>query len=75
MIDHVHFELTISTGNSGIVEGSPLDNLAEALQKHLIDRLKSGADYGRVRDINGNTIGNWWIVLDEDEDEEEDENG
>ncbi len=73
MIDHVHFGLTVSTGNSGIVEGSPLDNLAEALQKHLIDRLKSGADYGKVRDINGNTIGDWWIVLDEDE--EEDGNG
>jgi len=64
MIEHVKLELTVSSGNQAVVD-DPLTSLADLLQEQLVDRLRLGADYGNLRDYNGNTIGSWSINLDE----------
>ena len=72
MIECVRFELQINSGNQAVVD-DPINELARALQEHLVDRLRAGADYGSVRDINGNTIGQWWMELDEEENDDDEE--
>jgi hypothetical protein len=62
-IDHVTLTLNLSTGNSAVVE-DPLAALADLLAEQLVERLRLGADYGNLRDANGNTIGGWTISLD-----------
>lgn len=69
MIDCVRFELNINSADDAVIS-DPLNPIADALQKHLVDRLRAGADYGKIRDVNGNTIGQWWMELDEEDEEE-----
>ncbi len=48
--------------------------LAEILAR-TADHLREleGSDEGKIRDINGNTVGSWALVYDEDEPDDEDE--
>ena len=63
MIEHVKLKLELSTENPEVVE-NPIGQLAEILQRELVDRLKLGADYGNIQDNQGNKIGSWNIFLD-----------
>ena len=63
MIERVKLKLELSTENSEVVE-NPIGQLAEILQRELVDRLKLGADYGNIQDNQGNKIGSWNILLD-----------
>jgi len=63
MIEHVKLKMELSTENSEVVE-NPIGQLAEILQRELVDRLKLGADYGNIQDNQGNKIGSWNIFLD-----------
>ena len=63
MIEHVKLKLELSTENPEVVE-NPIGQLAEILQRELVDRLKLGADYGNIQDNQGNKIGTWNIFLD-----------
>ena len=63
MIEQVKLKLELSTENSEVVE-NPIGQLAEILQRELVDRLKLGADYGNIQDNQGNKIGSWNILLD-----------
>jgi len=63
VIEHVKLKLELSTENSEVVE-NPIGQLAEILQRELVDRLKLGADYGNIQDNQGNKIGSWNIFLD-----------
>ena len=63
MIEHVKLKLEFSTQNSEVVK-NPISELAEILQRELVDRLKLGADYGNIQDNQGNKIGTWNIFLD-----------
>ena len=63
MIEQVKLKLELCTENSEVVE-NPIGQLAEILQRELVDRLKLGADYGNIQDNQGNKIGSWNILLD-----------
>jgi len=63
VIERVKLKLELSTENSEVVE-NPIGQLAEILQRELVDRLKLGADYGNIQDNQGNKIGSWNILLD-----------
>ena len=63
MIERVKLKLELSTENSEVVE-NPIGQLAEILQRELVDRLKLGADYGNIQDNQGSKIGSWNIFLD-----------
>ena len=63
MIEHVKLKLELSTENPEIID-NPIGQLAEILQRELVDRLKLGADYGNIQDNQGNKIGSWNIFLD-----------
>jgi hypothetical protein len=63
MLEHVKLKLELSTENPEVVE-NPIGQLAEILQRELVDRLKLGADYGNIQDNQGNKIGTWNIFLD-----------
>ena len=63
MIEHVKLKLKLSTENPEVVE-NPIGQLAEILQRELVDRLKLGADYGNIQDNQGNKIGTWNIFID-----------
>ena len=63
MIERVKLKLELSTKNPEVVE-NPIGQLAEILQRELVDRLKLGADYGNIQDNQGNKIGTWNIFLD-----------
>ena len=62
MINQVSLKLLLST-DSGDVLKNPLDQLAHILQRELIDRLRLGADYGKIQDDEGRPIGSWNIEL------------
>ena len=63
MIEHVKLKVELSTENPEVVK-NPIGQLAEILQRELVDRLKLGADYGNIQDNQGNKIGSWNIFLD-----------
>ena len=63
MIEHVKLKVELSTENPKVVD-DPIGQLAEILQRELVDRLKLGADYGNIQDNQGNKIGSWNIFLD-----------
>ena len=63
MIEQVKLKLELSTENSEVIK-NPIDQLAEILQRELVDRLKLGADYGNIQDNQENKIGSWNIFLD-----------
>ena len=63
MIEHVKLKPELSTENPEIID-NPIGQLAEVLQRELVDRLKLGADYGNIQDNRGNKIGTWNIFLD-----------
>jgi hypothetical protein len=41
------------------------DNYARGVSAHMLrqiaDKLENGADGGKVRDVNGNTVGTWEV--------------
>ena len=57
---NMEFKLTINVDNnayrSQAVQYQLIDNL-----KDIISKLEDAHDYGRVRDVNGNTVGDWGI--------------
>ena len=63
MIEHVKLKLELSTENPEVAD-DPIGQLAEILQRELVDRLKLGADYGNIQDNQRNKIGSWNIFLD-----------
>ena len=63
MIEHVKLKVELSTENPEVVD-DPIGQLAEILQRELVDRLKLGADYLNIQDNQGNKIGSWNIFLD-----------
>ena len=63
MIEHEKLKLELSSENPEIID-NPIGQLAEILQRELVDRLKLGADYGNIQDNQGNKIGTWNIFLD-----------
>lgn len=68
-----NFEVNINLGN---VAMATREDIAVTLRE-IARRLESTDETGKViLDANGNTIGNWWLVLDdEDEDEEYEDDG
>lgn len=58
------FTLTIELGNEAMQTGA---DIATALRE-VADKMDSAyghhaieADNGRIRDLNGNTVGKWWV--------------
>ena len=49
MIEHVKLKVELSTENPEVVD-DPIGQLAEILQRELVDRLKLGADYLNIQD-------------------------
>ena len=68
MIDRVAFRMEVAGGNAAMVD-NPLEALAHMFQEQLVDRLRLGADYGNLRDANGNVVGAWNVYLDHDEED------
>ncbi len=63
------FEINLNLGN---VAMATREDIAVTLRE-IARRLESTDETGKViLDANGNTVGNWWLVFD-DEDEDEDE--
>jgi hypothetical protein len=52
------FALRISTSNDAFADGSDLEEVARILRE-VADRIEAGEPAGQVRDINGNTVGNY----------------
>ena len=63
MIDQVQMRLEIDSGNDAVVS-NPMGALADMIQSQVVDRMRAGADYGSLRDANGNTVGSWNIFID-----------
>lgn len=51
------FTLEIELGNAAMCEA---EHVAEALEQ-IAQRVRGGEDDGRVRDLNGNTVGTWSV--------------
>lgn len=64
-IERVTMTLTIDTGSSAVI-GSPITALAEIIEREVVARLRSGADYGNIRAASGEPVGSWNIWLDGD---------
>ena len=65
-----NFEVNINLGN---VAMATREDIANALHE-IAHRLQYTAETGKViLDANGNTIGNWWLVLDDEDDDTESE--
>ena len=58
----MQFQLTLSLNNADAVEGGP-DALAGYL-RDVASRVQAGYGNGNVRDVNGNTIGQYEITGD-----------
>jgi hypothetical protein len=54
----MEFTVNIKVDNDSyqnqVIQYQLIDNL-----KDIIAKLEDGYDYGNVKDINGNTVGNW----------------
>lgn len=59
------FNLSINMDNAAFLdnEGGAAGELANILHA-MTDRILDGADFGFVRDTNGNTVGSFEIVAD-----------
>lgn len=49
------FTIDIQLGNAAM---STDDHVAEAVAE-VADAIRSGAEHGKIRDLNGNTVGAW----------------
>jgi len=62
------FELELTLGNEAMVSGEDiawaLRNLADKLERTYGCADMETEDKGRVRDLNGNTVGTWRTVTD-----------
>lgn len=65
-----NFEVNINLGNVAMATRA---DLAVTLRE-IARRVEETDETGKViLDANGNTVGNWWLVLDDEDDEDEDE--
>lgn len=63
-----NFEVNINLGNVAMATRT---DIAIALRE-IAKRVEQTDETGKViLDANGNTIGNWWLVLDDEDDEDE----
>jgi hypothetical protein len=58
------FHLEFATDNAAF-EGSDLHTECERILRAVAERVGSGREEGTIADINGNTVGNWWVEADE----------
>lgn len=58
--------VNIETGNAAFhdEEGEPSGHEAARILRELADRLEAGDTSGKVRDINGNTVGSFELAED-----------
>jgi hypothetical protein len=54
------FKLEFATDNAAFQDGARIDEAARILRE-IADKMESKAQLGggRVRDVNGNTVGHW----------------
>lgn len=53
------FTLEISLGNDGMTRGTHVAQALHELAKRLNEVEKPRPDAARIRDVNGNTVGEW----------------
>ena len=65
-----NFEVNINLGN---VAMATREDIAITLRE-IARRVEETEETGKViLDHNGNTVGNWWLVLDDEDEDEDDE--
>lgn len=64
MVSQVAFWLDFDSGNQAIVD-APHEATAHILER-VLEQFKSGREGAVIKDINGNTIGNWGISIEEE---------
>lgn len=52
------FKLSFKTGNDAFQDGNKEYEVSRIL-KELAEKVENGSDGGKIKDINGNTIGEW----------------
>lgn len=59
-------EITIRTQTDAFAEGCGPYEAARILRE-IADRIETGRTDGKVRDLNGNTVGQWSIAFPDEE--------
>lgn len=62
-MNDVQFQITIRSGNQAVVD-DPQGEVCRILQD-VAAKVMGGDDAGRVRDLNGNHVGDWWMETDD----------
>ena len=62
------FKIQIRTANAAYdpEEGDIANEIVRQLDE-IGEALLCGNDFGEVRDVNGNTVGRWWLDADDDD--------
>lgn len=59
------FTLKFSTGNAAFQDGYGEQEAARILA-NIAESIMNGQDCGKIRDINGNAIGEWYFNIEEE---------
>jgi hypothetical protein len=65
------FSIEFKTDNAAFDGDADKQAEVARILRGIADKVEAGADYGCVRDANGNTIGEFFIEDDEDDQEDE----
>lgn len=70
---HTKLDVNIASGNDAMTGGdAPIDEREPIVRQAVADALREiadkiqagGAGDGRIRDANGNTVGDWFLSID-----------
>ena len=71
MITRVNFTLDIDTSDDDLMT-NPRKKL-QKLIREVADKVGNGSDGGKIKDVNGNNIGDFELDIEEEDEDEEDE--
>ena len=60
------FSLEFKTDNAAFADGNASEETAAILER-IVKRIRGGQTDGTVADTNGNTVGKWWLEVDDDD--------
>lgn len=60
------FTLKFKTGNAAFQDGDGIYETTRILA-NVAESVRNGQDCGKIRDINGNAIGEWYFNVEEEE--------
>lgn len=62
---NIEMELKIKSSNSAFTD-NPQEEIARLL-RHTANRIESGVEEGKLMDVNGNKVGEWWMDIEREE--------